>query len=115
MTVHDFDMARFIGGEVEEVYANATVMVDPESEKQVMLTQLLLLLNSRAVQSVLLITAVRLPMAMISVLKYSAQRVRLLLRMIRLQMFPLLMKTAIRPINRFISSLKDICSPLQMK
>ena len=23
MTVHDFDMARFIGGEVEEVYANA--------------------------------------------------------------------------------------------
>ena len=28
MTVHDFDMARFIGGEVEEVYANATVMVD---------------------------------------------------------------------------------------
>lgn len=30
MTVHDFDMARFIGGEVEEVYANASVMVDPE-------------------------------------------------------------------------------------
>ena len=29
MTIHDFDMARFIGGEVEEVYANATVMVDP--------------------------------------------------------------------------------------
>ena len=29
MTVHDFDMARFIGGEVEAVYANATVMVDP--------------------------------------------------------------------------------------
>ncbi len=30
MTVHDFDMARFIGGEVEEVYANATVMVNEE-------------------------------------------------------------------------------------
>ena len=29
MTVHDFDMARFIGGEVEEVYANAAVTVDP--------------------------------------------------------------------------------------
>lgn len=29
MTVHDFDMARFIGGEVDEVYANATVIVDP--------------------------------------------------------------------------------------
>lgn len=29
MTVHDFDMARFIGGEVEEVYVNAAVMVDP--------------------------------------------------------------------------------------
>lgn len=28
MTVHDFDMARFIGGEVEEVYANAAVTVD---------------------------------------------------------------------------------------
>lgn len=33
MTVHDFDMARFIGGEVEEVYANATVMVDDEIGK----------------------------------------------------------------------------------
>ena len=33
MTVHDFDMARFIGGEVEEVYANATVMVDEEIGK----------------------------------------------------------------------------------
>lgn len=29
MTVHDFDMARFIGGEVDEVYANAAVTVDP--------------------------------------------------------------------------------------
>ena len=29
MTIHDFDMARFIGGEVEEVYANAAVTVDP--------------------------------------------------------------------------------------
>lgn len=29
MTVHDFDMARFIGGEVEQVYANAAVTVDP--------------------------------------------------------------------------------------
>lgn len=33
MTVHDFDMARFIGGEVDEVYANATVMVDEEIGK----------------------------------------------------------------------------------
>lgn len=31
MTIHDFDMARFlIGNEVEEVYAAAGVMVDPE-------------------------------------------------------------------------------------
>lgn len=30
MTVHDFDMARFIGGEVEEVYVNAAVLVNPE-------------------------------------------------------------------------------------
>ena len=29
MTVHDFDMARFIGGEVEEVFVNAAVLVDP--------------------------------------------------------------------------------------
>lgn len=33
MTVHDFDMARFIGGEVEEVYVNAAVLVDPEIGK----------------------------------------------------------------------------------
>jgi myo-inositol 2-dehydrogenase/D-chiro-inositol 1-dehydrogenase len=29
MTIHDFDMARFLLGEVEEVYATAGVMVDP--------------------------------------------------------------------------------------
>lgn len=29
MTIHDFDMARFLFGEVEEVYAAAGVMVDP--------------------------------------------------------------------------------------
>jgi myo-inositol 2-dehydrogenase/D-chiro-inositol 1-dehydrogenase len=30
MTIHDFDMARFIAGsEVTEVYTNATVLVDP--------------------------------------------------------------------------------------
>lgn len=33
MTVHDFDMARFIGGEIDEVYANASVMVDEEIGK----------------------------------------------------------------------------------
>lgn len=31
MTIHDFDMARFVvGSEVEEVYVNAAVMVDPK-------------------------------------------------------------------------------------
>ena len=31
MTIHDFDMARFlIGGDVEEIYATAAVRVDPE-------------------------------------------------------------------------------------
>jgi len=31
MTIHDFDMARFLmGSEVEEVYAAANVLVDPE-------------------------------------------------------------------------------------
>ena len=29
MTIHDFDMARFLFGEVESVYASASVMVDP--------------------------------------------------------------------------------------
>ncbi|GAB4509975.1 MAG: inositol 2-dehydrogenase [Anaerolineae bacterium] len=29
MTIHDFDMARFLLGEVEEIYAAAGVMVDP--------------------------------------------------------------------------------------
>ncbi len=34
MTIHDFDMARFlIGNEVEEVYTSAGVMVDPEIGK----------------------------------------------------------------------------------
>jgi myo-inositol 2-dehydrogenase/D-chiro-inositol 1-dehydrogenase len=34
MTIHDFDMARFIvGSEVTEVYTNATVLVDPEIGK----------------------------------------------------------------------------------
>lgn len=30
MTIHDFDMARFLLGEVEEVYATGAVLVDPE-------------------------------------------------------------------------------------
>jgi len=29
MTIHDFDMARFLLGEVDEVYASANVLVDP--------------------------------------------------------------------------------------
>jgi myo-inositol 2-dehydrogenase/D-chiro-inositol 1-dehydrogenase len=34
MTIHDFDMARYIvGSEVTEVYTNATVLVDPEIGK----------------------------------------------------------------------------------
>jgi myo-inositol 2-dehydrogenase / D-chiro-inositol 1-dehydrogenase len=34
MTIHDFDMARFlIGDEVEEIYTAAGVMVDPEIGK----------------------------------------------------------------------------------
>ncbi len=30
MTIHDFDMARFQIGEVEEVYAIGDVLIDPE-------------------------------------------------------------------------------------
>jgi len=33
MTIHDFDMARFLLGDVEEVYAAGAVLVDPEIEK----------------------------------------------------------------------------------
>jgi myo-inositol 2-dehydrogenase/D-chiro-inositol 1-dehydrogenase len=33
MTIHDFDMARFLMGEVTEVYAAANVLVDPEIGK----------------------------------------------------------------------------------
>jgi myo-inositol 2-dehydrogenase/D-chiro-inositol 1-dehydrogenase len=33
MTIHDFDMARFLMGEVDEIYAAAGVMVDPEIGK----------------------------------------------------------------------------------
>lgn len=35
MTIHDFDMARFLSGsEVEEIYASGAVLVDPEIGKQ---------------------------------------------------------------------------------
>lgn len=33
MTIHDFDMARYLLGEVEEVYASGAVLVDPEIGK----------------------------------------------------------------------------------
>ena len=34
MTIHDFDMVRFVSGdEVEEVYASGAVLVDPEIGK----------------------------------------------------------------------------------
>lgn len=33
MTIHDFDMARFQIGEVEEVYATGNVLIDPELKK----------------------------------------------------------------------------------
>jgi myo-inositol 2-dehydrogenase/D-chiro-inositol 1-dehydrogenase len=33
MTIHDFDMARYLMGEVAEVYARANVLVDPVFEK----------------------------------------------------------------------------------
>jgi len=33
MTIHDFDMARFLFGDVEEVYAAGAVLVDPEIGK----------------------------------------------------------------------------------
>lgn len=33
MTIHDFDMARFLVGEVEEVYATGGVLIEPELEE----------------------------------------------------------------------------------
>ena len=30
MTIHDFDMARFQGGEIDEVYATGNVLIDPQ-------------------------------------------------------------------------------------
>ncbi|MDW8270356.1 MAG: inositol 2-dehydrogenase [Anaerolineae bacterium] len=30
MTIHDFDMARYLGGEIEEVFAAGSVLVDPD-------------------------------------------------------------------------------------
>ena len=33
MTIHDFDMARFLLGEVEEVFASGSVLVEPEIRK----------------------------------------------------------------------------------
>ena len=106
MTVHDFDMARFIGGEVEEVYANATVMVDPAIGEAGAV---------ETVRSALLTTAARRLTAMISALRFSARKGRQRQATTPPPMFCLLMKTAMFPINRSISSLKDICSPSPMK
>jgi myo-inositol 2-dehydrogenase/D-chiro-inositol 1-dehydrogenase len=48
MTIHDFDMARFlIGDEVEEVYTSAGVMVDPEIGKAGDLDTALIVLRFR--------------------------------------------------------------------
>ncbi len=48
MTIHDFDMARFlIGDEVEEVYTSAGVMVDPEIGKAGDLDTVLVVLRFR--------------------------------------------------------------------
>lgn len=87
MTVHDFDMARFIGGEVEEVYANAAVTVDPAIGEAATLILLLLLLSLRAAQSALLITAVKLLTDMTKGLKCSAVRVRQVPQMTLYQRF----------------------------
>jgi len=41
MTIHDFDMARFLSSsEVTEVHAYGAVLVDPESERRAILTRL---------------------------------------------------------------------------
>ena len=48
MTIHDFDMARFlIGDEVEEIYTTAGVMVDPEIGKAGDLDTALIVLRFR--------------------------------------------------------------------
>ena len=48
MTIHDFDMARFlIGDEVEEIYTSAGVMVDPEIGKAGDLDTVLVVLRFR--------------------------------------------------------------------
>jgi len=33
MTIHDFDMARFQMGDVEEIYVMGAILVEPELEK----------------------------------------------------------------------------------
>ena len=104
MTVHDFDMARFIGGELI-----------PQSARRAMLTRRLLRSNSKTVRSALLTTAARRLTAMISALRFSARKGRQRQATTPPPMFCLLMKTAMLPINRSISSLKDICSPSPMK
>lgn len=49
MTIHDFDMARFaIGDEVEEIYANGAVHVDPEIGKAGDLDTALIVLRFRS-------------------------------------------------------------------
>ena len=76
MTIHDFDMARFLAGcDATEVYVQSANLVDPAIGRQEMLIQLLSLFRWRTEPSLLSITAEELPMDMIREQRYSALRV----------------------------------------
>ncbi len=75
MMIHDFDMARFVAGsEVEEVYAQGNVLINPVFAEHGDVDTAIVTLRFRMVLSVSSITAVKRYTAMINGLKCSAPK-----------------------------------------
>ena len=107
MTIHDFDMVRFMSGsEVEEVFAYGAVLVDPAIGEAGDIDTAVISMKLTA-QSQLLITAAVQATATTRELRLSAHSVRLLFQMIlsQQQLFQTLTAFTVR--FRSTSSLRD--------
>ena len=76
MTIHDFDMARFlVDKEVEEVYAKGAVLINPELAKVGDIDTAVITLTYQDGTMAILIIAEKPVMAMIKGLRYLAPKV----------------------------------------
>jgi myo-inositol 2-dehydrogenase/D-chiro-inositol 1-dehydrogenase len=102
MTIHDFDMVRYLSGaEVEEVYAAGSVTVDPAI--------------GQAGDIDTAIITLKLDMDTINELRYSARQVLLPLPTIPLRQRYSAAKTASYKKSLYSSSLNAICRPMLLK